>query len=123
MAWSTRRRRRRGAARTLYEEMDSDVDKSRETSGAMAQQKRTTPRAAIKFTRAFLGSVNHQARTAETIKTVGISVVDAVHDISVRCGATGGRKRRSTVVGSCGKEIERCVGGEPKDDLGRGGRG
>lgn len=62
----------------------SEYERSRDSSGATAQQKRTTPTAAIRFMRAFLGSVNHQARLADRISSVGISdVQEMIHDIAL----------------------------------------
>ena len=68
------------------------MDKSLVKSGAMAQQNKTTPTAAIRSTRGLLGSVNHQATTADRRRRVGIKKVDATHDISVWCGRRGGRE-------------------------------
>lgn len=56
------------------------------TSGAMAQKNSRQPMATIRFRCTVLGSVNHQARTAQTTRTVGTDVVHGVHDISSRIG-------------------------------------
>ncbi len=70
----------------LIRDVETEAERLREKSGATAQQKRRTPAAAMRLTLAFLGSVNHQATMAETMRSVGTSDVHAVHDISVRSG-------------------------------------
>lgn len=83
----------------------SEYERSRDSSGATAQQKRTTPTAAIRFMRAFLGSVNHQARLADRISSVGISdVQEMIHDIALwsvrrrkRERGEGGRRKSVSV--------------------------
>jgi hypothetical protein len=51
-------------------------------SGATAQKNSMQPIVTIRFKWAVLGSVNHQATTAQTTRIVGTDVVNGVHDIS-----------------------------------------
>lgn len=90
----TIKRSRREAATPFTKDGRIEAEKWWEKSGATAQQKRRTPAAAMRLTLAFLGSVNHQATMAETMRSVGTSDVHAVHDMSVwsiEAGWTVGR--------------------------------
>ena len=77
------------------------ADTSRANPGATAQKKRPKPMATMRLRWAVLGSVNHQARAAQTTRTVGSSVCDEGHDISVWCDDD--RKRKRNVDGRGGR--------------------
>ena len=68
----------------LRAEAYKDVASTRTRSGAMAQQDARRLPAATKLRAVFLDSVNHQAMTAEEMRTVVTSDGHEVHNIALR---------------------------------------
>ena len=73
----------------LRAEAYKDVASTRTRSGAMAQQDAKRLQAATRLRVVFLDSVNHQAMTAEEMRTVVTSDGHEVHNIALRSVQTG----------------------------------
>lgn len=73
----------------LRAEAYKDVASTRTRSGATAQQDAKRLPAATRLRAGFLDSVNHQAMTAEEMKTVVTSDGHEVHNIALRSVRTG----------------------------------